>query len=149
VLNLKELVLVDGDAVQFLAGCEAAGMTLRDCPGYVRRWIDREKGRAKEGNVRELANFVERAVILRRGEELEVPVAELRSSSEMTFVPASTSSFRQAECSVIIKALKAASGRIAGKGGAAEQLGVKPTTLQNKIRRLRHHKSTISEPAND
>ena len=44
VLNLKELVLVDGDAVDFLAGCEAAGMTLKDCPAYVRRWINRGKG---------------------------------------------------------------------------------------------------------
>ena len=44
VLNLKELVLVDGDAVEFLAGGEAAGMTLKDCPGYVRIWIDRERG---------------------------------------------------------------------------------------------------------
>ena len=44
VLNLKELVLVDSDAVDFLSGCEAAGMTLKDCPAYVRRWIDQEKG---------------------------------------------------------------------------------------------------------
>jgi formate hydrogenlyase transcriptional activator len=89
-----------------------------------------------KGNVRELANFIERAVILTRGEELEVPVTELHSSSEMVFVAASTSSFRQAECSVIVEALRAASGRIAGKGGAAERLGLKRTTLQNKIRRL-------------
>ena len=47
VLNLKELVLADGDAVDFLAGCEAAGMTLKDCPAYVRRWIDREKGQSQ------------------------------------------------------------------------------------------------------
>jgi formate hydrogenlyase transcriptional activator len=89
-----------------------------------------------KGNVRELANFLERAVILTRGEELEVPIAELRTSSEMIWVAASTSSFRQAECSVIVEALRAASGRIAGKGGAAERLGLKRTTLQNKIRRL-------------
>jgi hypothetical protein len=44
VLNLKELVLADGDAVEFLAGCEAAGMTLKDCPAYVRTWINRGKG---------------------------------------------------------------------------------------------------------
>ena len=44
VLNLKELVLADGDAVEFLAGCEAAGMTLKECPAYVRRWIDRQRG---------------------------------------------------------------------------------------------------------
>ena len=89
-----------------------------------------------KGNVRELANFIERAVIFTRGEELEVPIAELRPSFEMSFVTTSHSSFRQAECSVIIDALKAASGRIAGKGGAAERLGLKRTTLQNKIRRL-------------
>jgi len=47
VLNLKELVLVDGDAVQFLAGCEAAGVTLKDCPAYVRMWIDRGRGQNK------------------------------------------------------------------------------------------------------
>jgi formate hydrogenlyase transcriptional activator len=46
------------------------------------------------------------------------------------------STFRQAESSVIVGALRAASGRIAGKGGAAERLGLKRTTLQNKIRRL-------------
>ena len=47
VLNLKELVLADGDAVDFLAGCEAAGMTLKDCPAYVRTWIDRGKGQSQ------------------------------------------------------------------------------------------------------
>ena len=47
VLNLKELVLVDSEAVEFLTGCEAAGMTLKDCPAYVRTWIDRERGQNK------------------------------------------------------------------------------------------------------
>ena len=88
------------------------------------------------GNVRELANFIERAVILTRGDELEVPISELRPSSEIGVVSSSISSFRQAESNVIIDALRAASGRIAGKGGAAERLGLKRTTLQNKIRRL-------------
>ena len=89
-----------------------------------------------KGNVRELANFIERAVILTRGEELQVSMSELCTSSEMILAAASTSSFRQAECSVIVEALRAAAGRIAGKGGAAERLGLKRTTLQNKIRRL-------------
>ena len=43
-LNLKELVLVDGDGVEFLAGCEAAGMALENCPAYVRKWIDQQRG---------------------------------------------------------------------------------------------------------
>ncbi len=89
-----------------------------------------------KGNIRELANFIERSVILTRGEELELPVGELRDSSELVFPAVSTTNFRQAECSVIIEALRSASGRIAGKGGAAEKLGLKRTTLQNKIRRL-------------
>jgi formate hydrogenlyase transcriptional activator len=88
------------------------------------------------GNIRELANLIERAVIVTRGEELEVPMMELRSSPETGVAAVVTSSFRQAESSVIIAALKAASGRIAGRGGAAERLGLKRTTLQNKMRRL-------------
>jgi len=89
-----------------------------------------------EGNVRELANFIERAVIVTRGEELDVPIADLHTGSDTIVAVESASSFRQAECSVIIEALRAASGRIAGMGGAAERLGLKRTTLQNKIRRL-------------
>jgi formate hydrogenlyase transcriptional activator len=88
------------------------------------------------GNVRELANFIERAVIITRGQQLEVPLATLCTSSDTVVAVGSNSTFRQAESSVIIDALRAAAGRIAGKGGAAERLGLKRTTLQNKIRRL-------------
>ncbi len=95
-----------------------------------------------KGNIRELANFIERAVILTRGEELEVPLTELATSSETKVAVGTASTFRQAESSVIVDALRAASGRIAGKGGAAERLGLKRTTLQNKIRRLGIAKAT-------
>ena len=88
-----------------------------------------------KGNVRELANFIERAVILSRGEELEVPMAELLVSNSRT-VSAPASTFHEAEREVIVEALRAASGRIAGDGGAAERLGLKRTTLQHKMRRL-------------
>jgi formate hydrogenlyase transcriptional activator len=97
-----------------------------------------------KGNIRELANFIERAVIRSRGHELDIPVSELPTSSEISVAMATPSSFRQAESSVIIDALKAASGRIAGKGGAAERLGLKRTILQNKIRRLGISKATYS-----
>ena len=87
------------------------------------------------GNIRELANFIERMVILSPGEELKVPTGELLVEYHST---ASTlgSSFREAERQVIIDALSAASGRVAGSGGAAERLGLARTTLQHKIRRL-------------
>jgi formate hydrogenlyase transcriptional activator len=86
------------------------------------------------GNVRELENFVERAVILTQGDELNVPFAELQKSSIRNGAPIST--FQEAERQVIVEALKAASGKISGRGAAAERLGLKRTTLQNKMRRL-------------
>ncbi len=89
---------------------------------------------AWRGNIRELANFIERAVILTRGDELNVPVAELAASSEPCIHAHST--FKQAESTAIITALTEASGRIAGKNGAAERLGLKRTTLQTKMRKL-------------
>jgi len=89
-----------------------------------------------KGNIRELANFIERAVILSRGHELDVAVSELPTLCDISVAAGGPSTFRQAESCVIIDALRAASGRIAGKGGAAERLGLKRTTLQNKIRRL-------------
>ena len=83
------------------------------------------------GNIRELENFIQRCVIFTQGDELYVPHTELRRSS----IPAA-STFEQAERHIISDALRAASGRIAGKGGAAERLGLKRTTLQNKMRKL-------------
>ena len=43
VLDLKEVRLVDQDAVTFLADHEACGTKLRNCPAYIREWITREK----------------------------------------------------------------------------------------------------------
>jgi formate hydrogenlyase transcriptional activator len=87
------------------------------------------------GNIRELENFIERCVILTQGDELNVPRAELRKSEVRSVMSAGTT-FEQAERQTILDALRGASGRIAGHGGAAERLGLKRTTLQNKMRRL-------------
>jgi len=38
-LDLEEVKLVDNDAVRFLAGCNARGVELKNCPPYVRQWI--------------------------------------------------------------------------------------------------------------
>jgi formate hydrogenlyase transcriptional activator len=89
------------------------------------------------GNIRELENFIERCVILTQGDELNVPRTELRRSGAATrIVIPVASTFEEAERQAILDALKTASGKIAGKGGAAERLGLKRTTLQNKMRRL-------------
>ncbi len=87
------------------------------------------------GNIRELENFIERCVILTQGDELNVPRSELRRSGVRTVISAA-STFEQAERQAILDALKYSSGKIAGKGGAADRLGLKRTTLQNKMRRL-------------
>ena len=46
-LDLKEVKLVDSDAVTYLAQCEAAGATLENCPAYVREWITRARAESK------------------------------------------------------------------------------------------------------
>lgn len=42
-LNLKEVTLVDRDAVKFLAQCETQSIRLDDCPAFIRAWIDRDR----------------------------------------------------------------------------------------------------------
>ena len=86
------------------------------------------------GNIRELENFIERAVILTQGSELRVPLKEIKKSA--VSVAKSGSTFEDAERQAIVEALKASEGKISGIGGAAERLGLKRTTLQNKMRKL-------------
>ncbi|MGJ5815842.1 hypothetical protein [Paludibaculum fermentans] len=43
-LDLQDITLVDREAVQFLAGCEANGVELGNCPPYLRQWINTESG---------------------------------------------------------------------------------------------------------
>jgi len=43
VLDLRDLTLVDQDAVSFLKRCEADNITLQNCPAYIREWITRER----------------------------------------------------------------------------------------------------------
>jgi len=47
VLDLKDVTLVNQDAVTFLQGCEEDRIRLENCPAYIRAWIERGKGRRK------------------------------------------------------------------------------------------------------
>lgn len=87
------------------------------------------------GNVRELANVLERAVILTQGDELELPM-EGHECTSAQVATRMTAAVQDAERTMIMDALRASAGRVSGQGGAAERLGVKRTTLQNKMRRL-------------
>jgi len=43
VLDLRDLTLVDRDAVKFLERCETNNINLENCPAYIREWIERER----------------------------------------------------------------------------------------------------------
>jgi len=90
------------------------------------------------GNIRELENFLERAVILSRGPQLHVPLAELEAveAEEEAYEAATNPTLHAAERDHIVRALREAKGIIGGPGGAAERLGLKRTTLNSKIKKL-------------
>ena len=110
------------------------------------------------GNVRELENLIERAVLLSRGTELRVPIAELKEplssaaflSAPVEFarpplLPASTAvpntagsagTLDEAQRKHILQVLRQTRWRIAGPNGAAAILGMKRTTLQARMRKL-------------
>jgi formate hydrogenlyase transcriptional activator len=86
------------------------------------------------GNIRELENFIERAVILTPGDTLNAPLPELASSG-VQMAPALT--LRDSERNTIIAALKAAHGKVSGNDGAAARLALKRGTLEYKMRKLK------------
>lgn len=101
------------------------------------------------GNIRELRHVIERAVLLSRNGRLEIP--PLDSNSRMTAVQKADKilPLKEMEAHHIMKALTACRGKVSGKGGAAELLQLKPTTLYSKMQRLgiqkkRHHREPDS-----
>jgi formate hydrogenlyase transcriptional activator len=86
------------------------------------------------GNIRELENFVERAVILTRGTVLEVPLAELKSDVPAPIPVAGTREWNERE--EITRILKETGGRVGGADGAAARMGIKRTTLISRIKKL-------------
>lgn len=87
------------------------------------------------GNVRELENFIERAVILTSGPILRAPLIELEASPQA--ISAAPSTLEATEREHILQALRAAKGMIGGPKGAAKRLGLKRTTLNSKMKKLR------------
>src|ERR1700689_3969174 len=52
VLNLRDVTLVNQDAVKFLARCEADSIMLDNCPAYIRQWIEQAQGRKRRRRTR-------------------------------------------------------------------------------------------------
>jgi formate hydrogenlyase transcriptional activator len=85
--------------------------------------------------VRELANVLEAAIILGRGTALALDAA-LAVEPAPAQAPAAVERLDAAIRRCITAALQACDGRIYGPGGAAQALGLKPGTLQSKMRKL-------------
>ena len=83
------------------------------------------------GNIRELRNVIERAVILSESSTLQVPL-EAAGGAE----PAPRPTLAAAERAQILAALDQTGWRIRGPAGAAALLGLKPTTLESRIKKL-------------
>ncbi len=84
------------------------------------------------GNIRELRNVIERAVILATGPHLAVAAPHLRDRP----APRTGMTLTELEVSHIRAVLASTNWRIRGSGGAAERLGLKPTTLEGRMARL-------------
>jgi formate hydrogenlyase transcriptional activator len=108
------------------------------------------------GNIRELQNVIERAVILSPGPALLVAVAELEPhmAPEPAREDAPVRSTRRrpvrsiladVDREQIIRALKEADGRVGGPDGAASRLGLKRTTFITRMKKLGIHPNAVSE----
>jgi formate hydrogenlyase transcriptional activator len=85
------------------------------------------------GNIRELENLVERAVILTRGNALQFPVDELQNGGSRSSEPVKASTSERDE---IVRILNEANGQVGGRNGAAARLGIKRTTLISRMKKL-------------
>ena len=88
------------------------------------------------GNIRELQNFVERAVILTAGSTLEAPLRELKRVPGGSAAATPVQTLAAAEREAILRALSESGGKVGGEQGAAAKLGMKRTTLQARMRKL-------------
>jgi len=90
------------------------------------------------GNIRELENFLERSVILTRGSELYVPLAELETkvAEEEEELERTHPTLQAAEREHVLRVLRETKGQIGGTDGAAARLGLKRTTLNSKLKKL-------------
>ncbi len=99
------------------------------------------------GNIRELQNVIERAVLISKGPTLNVSLAELKPDLSAAYGPSPAKGktvthenlqdmVQWTQRSQILRALEETNGVVAGPNGAAARLGVKRSTLQHKMRKL-------------
>jgi formate hydrogenlyase transcriptional activator len=100
------------------------------------------------GNIRELQNLLERAMILSTGPVLKVPLNDLQAAPATAAVSRPTGTLEDAERRHILEALDAANWVIAGPKGAAATLGLKRSTLQARMEKLGIRRARAAAPVN-
>jgi formate hydrogenlyase transcriptional activator len=93
------------------------------------------------GNVRELENFIERAVIISRGSHLQIPLAELKTEAVAAGggrlnLPARLVTMEEMERAYIEEVLRHTGNQVGGSGGASEILGLPVSTLRSRMKKL-------------
>lgn len=94
------------------------------------------------GNVRELENVVERAVLLTRGNVLQLSLPEI-SVPQTVAAPVEVAQDGEDEYQLILRILRETNGVVAGPKGAAQRLGLKRTTLLSRMKRLGIDKESL------
>jgi transcriptional regulator with GAF, ATPase, and Fis domain len=123
---------------------QASRRLNRPTPRIAQTALDSLANHPWPGNIRELQNVVERAVILWQGGPLHFPLEpEPHNRTDSGTPPASPTPriltrdrLKQLERESIVEALRQSGGRIFGAGGAAELLAMRPTTLASRLRAL-------------
>ncbi len=100
--------------------------------------LERLREHSWPGNIRELINTLERAAILTpKGElDIDLPASGSRRATAGLEVNGDWPTLETMEREYILKVLKKVNGKIYGPGGAAEILGLKPSTLQSRMAKL-------------
>lgn len=119
---------------------KAREMNLGRTPSVAPGDIARLQAYEWPGNVRELQNIIERAIIQNRGGPLFFPPLGAAMAAPLPGVPAAAPdqllTLNAAAAEHIRRMLTVTGGRIAGRGGAAELLGVNPSTLRSRMKKL-------------
>ena len=125
--------------VQFFVDRKTRELSLPVCPGVDSTALQSLMDYDWPGNVRELQNVVERGLILSQGRPLEFPALGVGLPSGSVQAGGVSAGFSDLDTVVsghIRRALRRALGRVEGAGGAADLLGVNPSTLRARMRKL-------------
>ena len=125
----------------------------RPVPGLTKANLKQLQAYHWPGNIRELQNIIERAIIVSKanrlqfnlpGMDVETGTASRVTAQELETIPFSETERLARDRENIIAALRITSGKISGTDGAAELLGIKPTTLASRMKSLGMEKSKWS-----